>query len=394
MEEDLIKKMAISAAEKRMSSQTGFIHCRRDDPYALRQDTIPFIENFIYAYALFRTKTVEHIQEGKALLDKLLAFEVEGNFPIYLHEFPKCPDSGLPFQIFSVLTYLLKDYSLALGEVWTRTIKALLERMSALLNPQETHFPRSPEEWAKFCIQLQMKEEGFPEDKILWNSALGVFTGECHQRWQEGYEPAVTLFDLFMDQCGKRALSVDHPVHLRAALVHPWKKQAPKASEDPFVALVDEKQSQCLTFYFGSPERVHSFVLEAKKGIWVIKESAGEWLCTYTYDHRVPSEEDSFEWAFYLDDSRDHNILVSGQKATLFHPDDVVTIHSQGVTLSFRVQVDSSQGTWTGHISKGDRSFQKSKSLPYGGYDRKMGWRTIQRKSEAKLTISIKVQKD
>ncbi len=394
MEEDLIKKIAVAAGKKRISSQTGFVHYWRDDPYALRQDAIPIIENFIYAYALFRTKTVENIQEGKALLEKLLAFEVEGNFPIYLHEFPKCLDSRLPLQIFAVLTYLLKDYSIALGEVWIRKIKALLERMSSLLNPQDIYPPRSPEEWAKLLIQLQIKEESLPEDKILWNSTLGVFTGECHQRWQEGYEPAVTLFDLFMDTCGKRALSVDNPVHLKAALVQPWKKQSPKASDDPFVALIDEKQRQCLTFYWGSLERVHSLVLEAKKGTWMVEQSEDEWLCTYTYDEQVPSEEDSVEWAFYLDDSSDHNILVSSEKATLFHPDDALTIHSQGVTISFQVQVDSSQGKWTGHISKGDRSFQKSKSLPYGGYDWKMGWRTLQRKSEAKVTICIKVQKD
>ena len=98
MEEDLVKKIAMSAAKKRISSQTGFIHYWRDDPYLSRQDTIPSVENFIHAYALFRTKTVEHIQEGKALLEKLLAFEVDGNFPIYLHEFPKCADSRLPAE--------------------------------------------------------------------------------------------------------------------------------------------------------------------------------------------------------------------------------------------------------------------------------------------------------
>jgi hypothetical protein len=394
MEEDLIKKIAINSAKRRISPQTGFIQYWRDDPYLPRQDTIPTLENFIYAYALFRTKTVEHIQEGKALLEKLLAFEVEGNFPVYLHEFPKCMDSRLPFQILPVFTYLLKDYSLALGDVWTRKIKALLERMTALLNLQETNPPRSPEEWAKFIIQLQMKDEPFPEDKVLWNSKLGVFIQGCHQRWQEGYEPAVTLFDLFMDQCGKRALNSDHPVHLKAALVQPWKKQSPKAVDDPFVALIDEKERQCLTFYWGSLERVHSLVLEAKKGTWTIQESVNQWICTYSYDELVPSEEESMEWAFYLDDSTDHNILISGQKATLFHPDDVVSIESQGVTVLLQVQVDSSQGTWTGHISKGDRSFQKSKTLPYGGYDLKMGWRTLQRKPDSKIAICIKVQKD
>ncbi len=390
MEEEILKKLWVASAKKRISPQTGFIHYFSEDPHMSHQDTIPTLENFIHAYSLFRMKTVEHVQEGKALLEKLLAFEVNGNFPVYLHEFPKCRDSRHAFQILPVLAYLLKDFSLALGESWTHKLQELSKRITQEGHVQQT--PRTPDEWGKFCIDLQMKDEGFLADKTLWNSALGVFIGESKERWQEGYEPAITLFDLFMDTPSKRALVVDHPVHLKAALVQPWKKQAPKTSEEPFIALVEEKQRQCLTFYWGSLDRVHSLVLEAKKGSWSIEPFQKEWICTYTYGEEVPSEEDSVEWAFYLDDSEDHTIKVEGEKATLFHPEDKVSIASSGVSLSFQVQTDSSQGKWTGHISKGDRSFQKSKSLPYGGYDWKMGWRTIQRKPNATVTIHVQVQ--
>ncbi len=396
MEDDIIKKIALASAKQRLSPQTGFIQYWSEDPTLPRQDTISLLENFIYAYALFRSKTVENIQEGRSLLEKLLAFELEGNFPVYLHEFPKCRDSRLSLQLKPVIFYLLKDFPLALGEVWTRNLRSLLERIENFSAKQEQSSlsPRSPEEWAKLCIAAQMSEDDFSQEKTLWNSTLGVFIGECKERWQEGYEPVVTLFDLFMDKPSKRAF-IDHPVHLKAALVQPWKKQAPKSQEGSFIALVEENQRQCLTFYWGGLDRLHSMVLEAKKGTWSIKESLDEWICTYTYDELVPTEESAVEWAFYLDDAgidvdKGHLIKIADERASMFHPGDEVSVFSNGLKISFHVTVDPSQGLWTGHISKGDRSFQKSKKLQYGGYDWKLGWRTIRRDPTATVTISIK----
>ncbi len=408
MEDEIVKKGALAAAKKRMSSQTGFVHYYSEEPYHSNQDTIPVIENFIYGYALFRSKTVENIQEGKSLLEKLLAFEVNGNFPVYLHEYPMCKDSRNSSHLLPVLFYFLKDFPLALGESLNGKLKILSERIVAFLKGQEIQgaakarldsflgqfnpsewIPKSPEEWGEYCVCCQMAERDFFHKETLWDSTLGVFIGPSKERYQEGYEPSVSLFDLFMDNYPKRALAIDHPVYLKAALVHPWKKRGPSFQANPFISLVDEKQRQCLTLYFGALDRLHSLVLEAKKGSWAITPSVNGFSCVYEYPEEIPTDEDAMEWAFYLDDSEDHLIKVADQKATMFHPGDEVTIQSQDCRIGFNVEVDPSMGSFTGHIYKGDRSFQKSKSLPYGGYDWKFGWRTIKRSSKAQVAIHI-----
>ncbi|MBS0627500.1 MAG: hypothetical protein JSS09_04745, partial [Verrucomicrobia bacterium] len=120
LEEDQKRKiieLALQAARKRLSPQTGFVHLYTEEPYALRQDTIPVIENFYYVLTLFRSKLAQNIQEGKVLLDKLLNFEVEGNYPVYLHEFPSCVDSQLSSHLLPILFYLTRDFDFALGDV-------------------------------------------------------------------------------------------------------------------------------------------------------------------------------------------------------------------------------------------------------------------------------------
>ena len=410
MEEEIIKKIALFSAKQRISPQTGFIHVFIENPYASRQDTIPFLENFLYVYALFRSKTVENIQEGKSFLEKLLAFEVKGNFPVYLHEFPNCKDGRLSSHLLPPLFYLLRDFSLALGEVYGIKLRSLASRIVDFLQKQESlssgaqgrleaflkvfnpslWTPKSPEEWGEFCLCCQMAEIDFPFKKPLWNSHLGVFIGESKDRIQEGYEPAITLLDLFMGKGSKRAL-LDHPVHLKASLVHPWKREAPTVLNEPFVCLMDEKQRQCWTLYWGDLEQVHSLVLEAKKGSWTLLKSLEGWICTYNYDELVPGEEDSMEWAFYLDGAKEHRIAVEEDRTTMFYPEEKVTILSKELKITFKVQVDPSQGSFTGHISKGDRSFQKSKKLPYGGFDWRFAWRTIRREAKASLSIHISI---
>ena len=81
--------LAIASGRRRLSDQTSFVHLSYETEGA-KHDTIPLFENFCYALGLFRSKLTEDIAEGKALLERLFAFEVEGNFPVYLHEYPVC----------------------------------------------------------------------------------------------------------------------------------------------------------------------------------------------------------------------------------------------------------------------------------------------------------------
>jgi hypothetical protein len=71
-----------------VSKRTRFLHW--DGPYEKKHDTIPIFENLCYATALMRLKEKESYLEGKELLDRLMAFQMEGKFPYALHDYPKC----------------------------------------------------------------------------------------------------------------------------------------------------------------------------------------------------------------------------------------------------------------------------------------------------------------
>ena len=424
IEEQLKRKLIelnLAAARKRKSLQTGLVHYFASDPFALKQDAIPVLENFFYVYALFRSKLVENIQEGKEILERLLAFEVDGNFPIALHEFPLCRDKQLSSELLPPLFYLLRDYPLALGEAWTQRLQALslrivkglekqVEVLSLVAKGRLNAFlgtfvdllswqPRTPAEWGEFCICAQMSGLDFSTIATNWDPALFVFVGASRERQQEEYEPAVTLLDLFMGEYfqsfSKRALlSIESPSHLKAALVHPFEKVAlEERKKASFRCLLEKSSRQCLTIYWGASEKVHSFVVEAKKGTWnLVEEKEGVISCLYTYDETVPSEEESMELGFYLDDSEDHLIEVAQERATVFHPQDEVTITSKRVKLFLNMQANPEEIQWMGHVLKGDRSFQKGRELPYGGYDWKLGLRTIQRKSAAQILLQVKIE--
>ena len=96
--EDLKRKMielSLSAGLKRRSKETGYVHLHHSDPESYH--TIPLLENFSFVLALFRSRISEHILEAKSLLEQLLFFEVNGNFPLYLH--------GLLLQYLTIQLY-------------------------------------------------------------------------------------------------------------------------------------------------------------------------------------------------------------------------------------------------------------------------------------------------
>ncbi len=398
----MLEKIVLSSAKKRLSVQTGYLQ---------DLDAISILENFLYAYSLFRSKTVENICEGKCCIEKLLAFEVEGNFPVYLHEFPKCQDSQLSSHFLPVIFYLFRDFSSVLGEDLAGKLSSLSQRIVSYLQKQPflsaaaygrlsaflgvfdptVWTPKTPDEWGEFCICAQMAQKDIPHPFPIWNSFLATYIGPCRERLQEGYSPKVTLLDFFMHPCTERALC-DHRMLLKASLVHTWRTQSPRSINERYTVLIEESQRQCFTLYWGSAIQVHSLVLESKRGAWSFAPSLQGWTATYQYDPQVPSEEDSVEWAFYLNESPNHRVQIQGAVATLFHPGQEVKILSDILNVSIRVEANPSQGTWTGHVLKGDRSFQKGTTLPYGGYDKKLGLRTLRRDSQASLVVHIDIE--
>ena len=220
---------------------------------------------------------------------------MEGNFPVYLHQFPTCEDTQLSSHLLPIFFYLLRDFKIALGEVLIAQIESLTGRIVKYLEKREdlsklsshrllafsgkgdliSWQPESPTAWGEWCICAQML--GHPIDQALscYDEKHLAFTGKTRDHLQEGLEPAVTLLDLFMGEYfhefSARALAA-HPVHLRASIVQPFAEKGAVGSEKPFVSLIEEDKRQCLTLYWGEHSQTYSFTAEAKKGTWKVAQ--------------------------------------------------------------------------------------------------------------------------
>ena len=409
-QEDQKRKMlelALAHARHRISPQTGFVHGYLEQPFLSRQDTIPLFENFVYAYALVRSRLVENVQEAKALFEKLLAFECKGNFPLYLHEFPHCKDPQASSLYLPVLLYLLRDFSSVLGGGLSSAFDALSKRVISHLQslPQLSKgaqkkvaaftgtFHPSPchsiLEWIDECICYQMSSLELSFAREIWDPSLHLFIGPLKERDQEKLEPAVSLLDLFMGEAFQsfslRAQQVEHPVFLRAALVQPIveKSTFPLTS---FRFLSQPGQRQKFFLYFKGKEQTHSLVFESKEGDIKMQEREGGCTLFYSYSQELPTEETSEEWAFYLNASEQHSLSISGEKATVFQAGEELLISS---SFLIRIRIEEIDLKGMGHLSKGNRCFQKGQEDPYECYDWKIGWRTLKRKQEASLKIEI-----
>lgn len=415
LEEDKKRKiieLALQAARKRLSPQTGYVHFYAEDPYNVRQDTIPTIENFSYVYTLFRSKLVENIQEGKSLLDNLLKFEVNGNYPVYLHQFPTCEDTQLSSHLLPIFFYLLKDFKVALGEVLTDQIERLTKRIVTYLQGRSdlsklsshrllaflgkcdlsSWHPESPIAWAEWCICAQMIDRPIEEVLACFDEKHFVFTGKTKDRLQEGLEPAVTLLDLFMGEYyqdfSARSLA-PHPSHLRASIVHPFAKRDVKIKDSPLIAIIEEDKRQCLTLYFGDKSQTSSLTVEAKKGSWkIISDQNHVFRLEYTPEEAFLAEEENVECALYVSAHNDVSLTVNGIQATVFHEGDALTVSSSLKKIG--VIFSSQKGTWIGSISKGNRSFQK-RTEGHVAHDWKIGWKTLRRSPGALVTIEITI---
>jgi hypothetical protein len=289
LEEDLKRKLIdlnLLAGRSAQSPQTGYVHLNYESEE--RHDTIPLLENFCFCLALFRSRIADNVLEGKALLEKLLVFEVDGNFPVYLHEYPQCKDRDFSLCLLPVFHWLVADFKVALGEPLAQALEMLLGRIVShgykmhaqrpLCAASEfrlrSYFepgaefnwtPSTPEEWADSLISCQIagSEQFLGPALEKWHPQLCTYIGPQHQNKAE---PRVTLFDLFMGHyCGiysQRALK-DRNAHLLAALIKPFdEKYTPSEKETPCHSL--DVQSYSLSW--GTPEKLNTLLLDAKSG--------------------------------------------------------------------------------------------------------------------------------
>lgn len=290
-----IIEMAVAAGRKRQIDQTGYIHLSYK---ALPEEVnypIPIVENVLFALSLCRTKTVEGVTEAKTLIEKLLYFqnregtESDGNFPVYLHEYPECKDWYNSVHLIPPFYWLLAQFPQVLGQelrlkledAAKRILSHLLRTVEVRGGPEgirfmvaagalafgklfnDQHFRSFGEEALKefmfmsplwfqprflgeMLAGLQMIEADFTSIawqpfwehlNTVWHSQIGAYVGPAFYDLQKGEEPAAFLYDLYMGfitRCYSKHALKDSETHLYAALIQPFTHSLPP-KEFPFV---------------------------------------------------------------------------------------------------------------------------------------------------------------
>ncbi|MBS0604322.1 MAG: hypothetical protein JSS60_04700 [Verrucomicrobia bacterium] len=421
LEEDLKRRMIelnLSAASFAKSPQTGYLHLNYDSEE--RHDTIPLLENFCYALALFRSRIAENVLEGKTLLEKLLVFENDGNFPVYLHEYPHCKDRDFSLELLPIFHYLLGDFRAALGEALCIRLELLIGRIVShgykmhtqrpLSKPSEfrlkSYFephavpswtPSTPDEWANALITFQMaKSRGIQLDRFLekslerWHPQLATYIGLQNQ---ERAEPRVTLLDLFMGHCyglySKRAL-LDKRAALLASLVQPFNAVPEAFQQEVPCHAISNDGLRHYALYWGTHEKLNSLVLDAPNSGFDVERQGSNVEITLSMPPKTfPDGQEAIECSFFVNLVPELEMLVQGAKATTFQLNDAVDLLCDDLQLRLEISLEKGEGRFFGHILRANRPTQKGKNLKYETYDWQIALRTIRRSDDCVIKLKL-----
>lgn len=348
-------EFALLAGKKRLSPRTGFVHLFPEDE-AL--DTIPLYENFCFAFALMRQKTAEGVLAGKELLERLLAFQLpDGNFPVYLHDFPKAHDWNLKWKIGAILTYIVRQFPTLIASVETPLEKILSspppekplwrQRYAALKGEVlEEVRPTTSNEWTEWVITQQLA--GVSSLFLPFDADLQKFLPETAQ---EKGEPRPHPLEWVLAE----KKYADHPHQLWLAPLFP-------ISYTP-IPWID---SNFRSFWKGS-------VLHSLEGVGL-------------HVALQDPPKDLFEVGLYCNRSSETTILINGQKGTAFRLEDQIAIHAGPKIIELTFHLVEGSGDFCGHVFPANRPSQKAKG--FEAYDWFIGLRTL-RRSNARIEIRL-----
>lgn len=433
--------LAIASGRAQQSKETGLLHHYYGKTEAPHQ-AIPIFENMLFALALCRTKTVEGVQEGKGLLDKLLAYQQpDGLFPIYLHEFPACFDRYIGAELLPPLYWLYHCFHTVLGETAERLQKAIAKLLVASLK----EIGRMPlhqrlkvagaavscgkqwgnEEWISLgqsilatWDELLVSSKFMPvhlaegltglllghtsAEKLIhwmrqmWHPQLQCYVGPFKEMHFNEGQQELTLFDLYMGaitgQLTPRA-KILCPLLLQGALIFPGLENS-SAHDEPIgkywnAACLPEAKYP-FVFQWGKAEDVRSFILDPVKSRIHIVQDENSFIVEADLGTLPPieSREETRELSWYL--SPGLRVLVNGQPATTFRAQDLLTIEDEEmrIELSFLPK----EGIFQGHLVKGChptelRNFGQNR---YAAYQWQLFFRTISRPEQCKIPMHFR----
>ncbi|MCI5053097.1 MAG: hypothetical protein MRY21_08205 [Simkaniaceae bacterium] len=362
--------LALEAAKRHLSEQTGMIHfCYQD--YSSR-DCIPLFENFCYALALFRTHERDQVLKGSELLSHLLNFQCEnGGFPVYLHEYPHCrsPRHTPP------LIYIYENYRHVIEKGLRERLKRAVERM-----PEAIAFtPRSSKEISALV------QQGISV-KPYWK--FGTYIGAPYDEEVCRSRPRQTLLDTLM---GREELD---PVHLRASLltdkptdvevvsqVGEWKWELEEG--DDYASATIQKYTPAEV-----PKGFHLFrlVLPEDISLALPPGSFSYENGVVTYSEEVPDFRERMELNLFMT-KENVTPTIAGSRATAFEIGETLTLDTPTHTVRLKFE-PLTEGTFFGHIAYGNRPGQVSRD-EFAAYDWRISVRSVERPAHAKLRIKI-----
>lgn len=367
------------------SPRTGFVHLFDGVPGG---DVIPLFENFCFASALFREKTVEAVLEGKSLLERLFAFQTaEGNFPLFLHDYPRAWNRIQPLRIAPLLIFILREFKEVLGEEFQEKVRAALERMFAFVSPQsydplwerraeallgkESTIPRrvhSSEDLREELITAELLGQSDDFARELIHPVLGVYTGPFLQEAQERSEPKSLSF----------SLPVKESASLRSFDLGEWKIRQTESDVVTFAP------SLGFRWMWRGENRLHSLAIYGPQEIEEI-ENGFTALFVLPELLEIP-RSDLYEVACFCNLSPETSVSVEGQKATVFSLGQTVSIQTPEKEIRLRFDLIDGEAKFLGHLYRGNRPGQTLKEA----YDWKISLRTISRSKQVKISLYIK----
>lgn len=406
--------LSLAACRKRQSPRTTFVHSF--EGFEEHTDTIPLYENFCFVLALYRQKTVESVLEGKDLLEKLLAFQApDGNFPIYLHEFPACKSSLQRLKIAPLLIQLERHFSSVISSelkeklslARERCLSISLENLSDLWKfrydmCKEGHSTveiKPEKNWIHWLISKQLTKEPILLEAPAFHPQLQVLSNPRFSYQQEGLEPQPHLLEwLLAEQRGgisSARLLQDHPSQIQLAAFWPFSDVILQAEENLY------QEESCIASwashlpgdvfrFLWKGSKVGSIVLPGKVPSEVSLIGKREWEILFDLPENVDlTNNQLFEVAFYCSALPEMDWKVGGQKATTFSLGDTIFLISPQCHFSISFELLSGTGDFCGHICKANRLTQ-IKSAGYEAYDWQIGLRTLRRSAKVRLRAVCK----
>lgn len=408
-----LNDLAVSSGRALQSKETGFVHSFYGKTEAPHQ-AISVEDNLLFALSLCRLKTMDGVQEGKGLLEKILAYQsAQGFFPTYLHEFPFCYDRHNGATFLPVLKAIYHHFHHVFGSEMSEKLKVAIDRLytatlaelpqmalqnrirlgqddvEKLLQHPSRFNPKHLGE-ALSGAEGESANRLFSWMKGLWHSKFCGYAGPFESiRFCKG-QPSITLYDLYMAaDDGVIPSRFCRSNLLKAALLFPNDLKATEV-DIPFMKIGPNSSfswtgtNYPFAFQWGDAEHPAHLILSTDQKV--------------TFDHSslqiemgtcppFDSKESGREIFWYLSPTPGMQILVNGQASTTFKTGDLISIEDTYVKLQLVFQ--AKEGRFMGHLSKASAPTEMENfgQNRFEAYQWQLLWRTISRPEPCRITI-------